>query len=351
MTLHLIGFPHHRPDGSFPSCAYTEKTRKMRLLELADDLILYGAQGADVELTDEEERLSLFGPDDPGRPPVWPTDAQWLVFNTRAVEAIRDRAQPDDLVLLAGGYSQRPIAEALPHLTACEPGVGYEGIATQFCAFESHAWRHHIYGKNGIDDGRWLDTVIPNYFDPGDYPAGDGSGGYLLFLGRVVTRKGPQVAAEIARAAGMPLLVAGPLPDPDGPDWVDLGGGVEYVGPVNASERAELLGNAAVLLAPTLYVEPFGGVAVEAQLCGTPAVTSDWGGFTETVPDRHRFRTLQQGVDAVERALAADRAETRERALSRYSLDAVAPLFDAWFDQLKTLYQDGWYTLKAAAYK
>ena len=346
MTLHLVGFPHHRPDGSFPSCAYVEKTRKLRLAPLEDQLILYGAEGADVALLDEDDRLSLFGPDDASKPPEWPDTAQWNLFNTRAVEAIRERAQPDDLLLLAGGYSQKPVADALPHLTACEPGVGYKGTCTGLRAFESHAWRHHIYGRQNTQDGCWMDAVIPNYFDPADFPfVNDGTGDYLLFLGRVVLRKGPHVAARIAQELGMKLVVAGPRPDPTSADHVELEGDVDYVGPVGSSERAKLLAGAAALLAPTLYIEPFGGVAVEAMLAGTPAVTSNFGAFTETVPDEYRFHTLQEGIDCVRRAFDTDHEQLRADVIARYSLDAVAPLYDRWFRRLRSLRGDGWYAL------
>lgn len=181
MTLHLVAYPHTRLDGRFDTCAYTNKVVKLRRMDLGRELTVYGTEGTDVELLNEFERRSLFGEDDPSRPPAWPTDEQWFIFNARATAAVAERAEPGDLLLLAGGYSQRLVASALPHLTVCEPFVGYSGICTDFCAFESTAWRHYVYGTMGRDvNGRWMDAVIPNYFDPADFPrTNDGRGEFL----------------------------------------------------------------------------------------------------------------------------------------------------------------------------
>jgi glycosyltransferase involved in cell wall biosynthesis len=337
VTLHLLGFPHTRLDESVPTCAYTAKVNRFRRMDMGRDLIVYGTEGADVQLLTEFERTSLFGPDDPARLPAWPSDEQWWIFNARAVAAIAEKATSGDLVLLAGGQSQHTVAAALPHLRFCEPFVGYEGIATDFCAFESYAWMHHVYGQRGIVDGRWFDTVIPNYFDPDDFPQG-GGGDYLLYVGRLIERKGVHVAQEIANHAGVPLVVAGPGPQEIAPD-------AHHHGSVGPAQRAELMGGALAVLCPTVYIEPFGGVAVEAQLCGTPAITTDWGAFTETVETGWRFRTLAQALDCIDRARSADRDHIRDRALDRYSLTAVAPMFRDWFDKLDSLNGDGWYQL------
>jgi glycosyltransferase involved in cell wall biosynthesis len=320
-------------------------------------LVVYGAVGSDVVLLNEFERHALFGQDDLAVSPAWPSDEQWRVFNARAIAAVTETAEPGDLVLLAGGYSQQTVQHALSHLTVCEPFVGYEGITTDFCAFESNAWRHYVYGRTAAHrqtfDGRWLDAVIPNYFDPDDFPyLNDGTGDYLLFVGRVITRKGVQVAVDIAKAAGMRLVVAGPGAEVLGDGFVFDGcaiEGAEYVGAVGFEERARLMAGARALLTPTLYVEPFGGVAVESMMCGTPVIASDFGAFTETVRDGvsgFRFRTLQEGVDAVERVGILDAEEIRDYAIGRYSIDAVAPKFRRWFDHLESLQGDGWAALR-----
>lgn len=374
MNLHLVALPHTRVEPEFVHCAYTQKVAKFaRMMGDRHGLYVYAPEGEPlapaelVPILSDAERVATFGPDDPNRLPAWPTDDQFRVFNHRAAVAIRERLEPGDAVLLAAGWSQAAVARGLPAETlVVEPGVGYEGPFARFCAFESYAWMHYLYGKKGIgggewgngagaQDGRWYDAVIPNYFDPAEFPhLNDGSGEHLLFVGRLIRRKGLSAAADVARAAGLPLVVAGAgatswkngafVESPE----VRIEGDVHYAGPVGVEERAELMAGARSLLAPTTYLEPFGGVAVEAMLAGTPALTTDWGAFTETVPERWRFRTLQEAVDKVAFAASEDPEATRARAVARYSLDAVAPRYDLWLERLDDLRGDGWYELRSS---
>lgn len=356
MRLHVAALPHTRVEPSFSTCAYTAKVLKFARMmgDRGHEVVVYATEGPEIPgaslyaCLSEEERALLYPPAADGLP-AWPDD--WTLFNARAAAGIVTNAQPRDFVLLCGGYSQLPLSEQLRgELLVCEPGVGYEGVFTQFRAFESYAWMHHVYGIKGESHGRFYDAVIPNYFDPDDFEFSGRRGDYLLFLGRLINHKGPHIAAKIAERLGMKLVVAGPggaiagdgsLAAAD----VLIEEPVEYVGAVGVEQRAELLTGAAALIAPTTYIEPFGGVAVEAMLAGTPAVTTDWGAFTETVEEGvsgYRFRTLAEGCEAVERATKLSRSGVRRYALERYSLDAVAPQFERWFERLENLWERGW---------
>jgi glycosyltransferase involved in cell wall biosynthesis len=104
------------------------------------------------------------------------------------------------------------------------------------------------------------------------------------------------------------------------------------------------MAGAVALLAPTLYIEPFGGVAVEAMLSGTPAITSDFGAFTETVETGRtgfRFRTLAEGAQAVGAATTIDPLGARERAVERFAMENVAPAYLRVLERLEGLYGAG----------
>lgn len=144
---------------------------------------------------------------------------------------------------------------------------------------------HYVYGLLGIQDGVWYDAVIPNYFDPEDFPFKSEKQDYLLYFGRIINRKGVQVASDVAKATGNMLynVSQGSLENPGEGIYLSNEKHIVYHPAVGPEQRAILLGNAKAVLMPTYYLEPFGGVNVEAEMCGTPVITSDWGAYPETV--------------------------------------------------------------------
>ena len=120
---------------------------------------------------------------------------------------------------------------------------------------------------------------------------GDGSGGYLAFLGRISPEKAPDRAIRIAAQAGMQLKIAAKI------DRVDRDyfkaeiepllaqPHVEFIGEIGEHEKAEFLGNAAGLLFPIAWQEPFGLVMIEAMACGTPIIALRNGSVPEVVDE------------------------------------------------------------------
>lgn len=342
MRLHVVSLPHTQCTREYAWCAFTQKVRKFATMMTREghDVLLYAGTENDAECA---EHIVVADPpvDDAQYTPEYSaTNPIFQAMNERAAAAIRERARPHDLLCLIGGNAQKPIADNVGLMT-CEFGIGYEGVFADYRVFESYAWMHTIYGAlygAAAADGRFYDAVIPNYFERDEFPAGDGSGDYLLYFGRLTSRKGLEIVTEVAKRTGIPLKVAGQG------DPLDYG---EYVGVVRSAEqRAELMGGARAILVPTLYLEPFGAVVVEAQMCGTPAITTDWGAFTETVEPGvtgYRCRTIAEFCDAAERAGELDRQAARERTIDRYSTETIGPLYTRYFERLAGLWGKGFY--------
>jgi glycosyltransferase involved in cell wall biosynthesis len=116
---------------------------------------------------------------------------------------------------------------------------------------------------------------------------------------------------------------------------------VEVVGYLEPEARDDMLRGARALLAPTHYNEPFGGVTIEALLCGTPIITSDWGAFAENNlhgVTGYRCRTIEQFVWAANNIGKISRAKCRQWAAKNFSLERIGAMYEEYFTSLLTLY-------------
>jgi hypothetical protein len=193
---------------------------------------------------------------------------------------------------------------------------------------------NQIYGKYNRSP-HWYDAVIPNYFDPEDFEFNDNPKDYYLFVGRIISSKGIGIAVDVTKKLGVKLVVAGQgdlesiigsIPDH-----------VEVIGYVEPKQRCELMKNAKALLAPTHFNEPFGGVMVEALFCGTPVITSDWGGFAENNlhgVTGYRCRTTEQFEWAAKNIHTISRRACHEWAMNNFSLSRVALMYEEFFQTL-----------------
>jgi glycosyltransferase involved in cell wall biosynthesis len=126
---------------------------------------------------------------------------------------------------------------------------------------------------------------------------------------------------------------------------------IVYKPPISGKERGEYLGSLCALLAPTMFIEPFCGVAVEAQMCGTPVLTQDYGAQTETVENLKtgiRCHTLQDYVVGVQMAVDGkfDRKYIHERAVKLYDMFEVGKKYEYAFKCIMDVHsgKNGWYS-------
>ena len=141
---------------------------------------------------------------------------------------------------------------------------------------------------------------------------------------------------EIARCADRPLVLCGPVQDePYFTDEIEPhvdGDSVRYLGSVGHLERAQVLGEAACLLHPIAFAEPFGLSVVESMLCGTPVVAYARGSMPEIIEDGVTgvlADSVDSAVEGVKRAVQLDRAACRQTAERRFSADRMV---DSYLD-------------------
>ncbi len=162
---------------------------------------------------------------------------------------------------------------------------------------------------------------------------GDGRGAYLAFLGRMSAEKAPDAAIRIAARAGIPLKIAAKV------DRVDreyfktvveplLGqADVEFIGEIREDQKQEFLGNAAALLFPIAWREPFGLVMIEAMACGTPVIAFQNGSVPEILEDAVTgfiVHDEDQAVAALRRIGMLDRTRIREEFERRFTAQHMA---------------------------
>ena len=157
--------------------------------------------------------------------------------------------------------------------------------------------------------------------------------GYLAFLGRISPEKGADVAIRIARKANLSLRLAAKVPrgeqkyfKRDVQPFVD-GEQIRFIGEINDQQKSAFLGNAAALLFPIDWPEPFGLVLIEAMACGTPVVAFGRGAVPEIVENGVSgfvVETADQAVDAIGRIGEIDRAAIRRRFDERFTASRMA---------------------------
>jgi glycosyltransferase involved in cell wall biosynthesis len=106
-----------------------------------------------------------------------------------------------------------------------------------------------------------------------------------------------------------------------------------------------IFSHAEVFICPTLYIGPWEGVHAEAMMSGVGVAAPDYGVFTETLPDGYRYRTLAEGVAAVDLARKSRGVYWRNRAIELCSTEVCTDMYDSWFDRLESLHdgRNGWY--------
>lgn len=369
MRLHLLGVPHTQTTNEFSHCAFTGKVKRFApmMRSLGYEVIHYGIEGADSNATYNVDvmsfdmwtriRTKLFK-EKYGSRSVMPSDfigdlahrdnELYKTFNKRLKKQLAQHIVNErDIICLPFGLAHEPAVRDFSN-PKVETGIGYPDSFGEFRIFESNAWYNYTMGveqRNG-NDYFW---VIPNYYDISEWDFNPSPEDYIAYFGRLDRIKGVHIVTEIAkRRPDLKFKLCGQ----GDPKEFLLFPNMEYVPPIHGRKRSTFLGNAMAVIMPTRYVEPFGGVTVEAALCGTPTLGSSYGSFTETVQHGktgYRCHTLGDflaGLEQIENGILS-RKYIREFAVQRYDMYRLANKYNRVFQQIADLFNDGWFAMRS----
>lgn len=164
-----------------------------------------------------------------------------------------------------------------------------------------------------------------------DYAFSSRKDDYVAFLGRMAPCKGPHLAIEAARLAGVRIKLAGEVQPSFREYWEQQvrplidGDRVEYIGEADRATKNELLSRARALLFPIQWEEPFGLVMIEAMACGTPVLALPGGAVEEVVADGVNGWVCRDVADLAARIASLDISpgSCREFAARHFSVERM----------------------------
>lgn len=203
----------------------------------------------------------------------------------------------------------------------------------------------YICRKGKLGGGRWQpihNCVVLDKFTFQPHVALDAP---LIFLSRLERIKGVHTAITVARKTGRRLIIAGNrVNSPEGEaywqneiaPYLDKDE-IEYVGPVDDVQKNKLLGQAAAMIVPIEWNEPFGIVFAEALACGTPIISCPTGALPEIIrhgTDGFLVIDIDSACEAVDNLSQIDRYTCRQRAEQHFSAKVIVKQYENLYRSL-----------------
>ena len=273
-------------------------------------------------------------------------------FNQNTVKFINQTLENEnDMILAFWGFGHKKTTERIDKGHIVEPSIGYGSCFAPNRIFISYTHMHTILQKYGEKCPKWTDQVIPPSFDKDDFPLREKKDYYLIYLGRMVNSKGVVIAQKLAQILKMKIKFVGPQNMRNSLDKSCKYS--EFIHTVSFEERGSLLSKAKAMLMPSLYSEPCGWTMIESMLCGTPVISTDWGGMAEY--NLHgvtgfRCKSINEFYHAILLCDKIDPHAVRSYAIQNFDPEIIYKYYENYFEHLilgqSTVYDNCNFTCK-----
>ena len=185
--------------------------------------------------------------------------------------------------------------------------------------------------------------VVHNGLDLDTHPWRKEKDDFLLFLGRCNREKGPEHAVDVAKRAGVPLVLIVKRSQRHEKEYWDqvvaprLTGEEEIIFDASHEQKVDYLGRARATLFPIQWPEPFGLVMIESMACGTPVVAMPCGAAPEIVIDGETgflTPTIDDMVEAVGKVDDLSPETCREHVAANFSAEAMVEKTEAVLERV-----------------
>lgn len=345
MIFHCLSVPYAPTKKEMSLCAFVQKVYKFcdEMTKRGHTVYHYGHENSKVNCT---EHITVTNDDilkrSYGNLNDWKqkgfdqnteTEA-FKIFNKNCITEIEKRIKnKNEFILCWFGFGHLECAEHFKNKALIiEPSIGYDSMFAPIKIFETKSQLHKMHGlaQTNVDFER--EFVVYPGFDPGDFEYKSSKSNTALFLGRIIPEKGAKLAYDICNHIKQEIIFAGPnimkLQDTKY---------CKFVGFVEPKQRKELLSNAKFLFAPSLFIEPCNWTVIEAQFSGTPTITTDFGGFTETVAQlKTGFRCFdsQTMIHSIFNINTINPSECYKNAINNFTLEKQSNNYEALFKSI-----------------
>ena len=204
--------------------------------------------------------------------------------------------------------------------------------------------------RSSAPDLAWSATVH-NAIRSETFPFRAEKDGYAIFLGRFHPDKAPHLAIDAARAAGLPIVLAGKCSEPIERAYFSreieprIGTDVTIYGVADAVAKRRLLSRASCMLFPICWEEPFGLVVIESMVCGTPVVALRRGAMPELIVHGQTGILVDEPDDlpaGIALALQLDPAVCRKHVEAGFTVEVMAEAYEAVYRRTLMMAPEPW---------